>query len=39
MNAESEVNEGQCLAGIVFSELEAIGEKCCYSEVYSEKNW
>ena len=37
MNAESEVNEGQCLAGIVFSELEAIGEKCCYSEVFQKK--
>ena len=38
MSSFEDVNETQCLNGVVFTDLEANGEKCCYSESYSEEN-
>ena len=32
-----EVSEEQCLNGVVFSDLEANGEKCCFVEISFEK--
>ena len=34
MNKKDDVNENECLNGIVFSALGAKGEKCCYIEIY-----
>ena len=38
MISSDEINETQCLNGVVFSNLSDAGEKCCYSESYSEEN-
>ena len=38
MSSFEDINETQCLNGVVFTDLEANGEKCCYSESYSEEN-
>ena len=38
MSSLEDINGTQCLNGVVFSDLEAKGEKCCYSESYSEEN-
>ena len=32
------IEEEQCLNGVVFSELEKTGEKCCYAEIYLEES-
>jgi len=34
---ESEITEEQCINGIVFSDLAAVGEKCCYAEINIEE--
>ena len=38
MSSFEDINETQCLNGVVFTDLEANGEKCCYSESYSVEN-